>query len=58
MDVDKVRSALADRRLNVVADRTGIKVRTLEKIHFGRTKKPHAATLKVLSDYLGITDAT
>jgi len=56
MDVDKVRSALTDRRLNVVADRTGIKVRTLEKIHFGRTKKPHAATLKVLADYLGIVE--
>jgi len=58
MDVDSVRAALADRRLNVVADRTGIKVRTLEKIHFGRTKKPHAATLKVLADYLGLTNAT
>ena len=54
MDVDKVRAALADRRLNVVADRTGIKRRTLEKIHFGQTRKPHTATLKVLAEYLGI----
>lgn len=56
MDVEKVRAALADRRLNVVAQRTGVTVRTLEKLHFGRTKKPHPATLKVLADYLGITE--
>lgn len=56
MDVDKVKAALADRRLNVVAERTGIKVRTLEKIHFGHTKKPHPATLKVLGDYLDVTE--
>jgi len=55
MDVDKVREALADRRLNVVAERTGVTVRTLENLHFGRTKKPHSATLKVLADYLGVS---
>lgn len=56
MQLDKIRYALADRRLNVVSQRTGINKRTLENLHFGRTEKPHVATLKLLADYLGVSE--
>lgn len=53
MDQDKIREALADRVLNVVSERTGISRGTLLSIKHG-TRKANAATLKVLSDYLGV----
>lgn len=55
MLIDKIRCALEDRVLNVVAARAGVSVRTLRNLRSGRVE-PNQATLKVLADYLGVKD--
>lgn len=54
--LDKIRDALADRVLEVVSSKTGISPNTLSGIRSGRITRPHASTLKVLADYLGVTE--
>ena len=56
MTLDKIRDALHDRRLDVVAEKTGISATTLSGIRNGRITRPHAATIKVLSAYLRLTN--
>lgn len=55
MLIDKIRYALEDRVLNVVASRAGVSVRTLRNLRSGRVE-PNQATLKVLADYLGVKE--
>lgn len=55
MLIDKIRCALEDRVLNVVAARAGVSVRTLRNLRSGRVE-PNQATLKVLADYLGVKE--
>lgn len=52
MSYEQIKEALHDRVLQVVAERTGLNVMTVNKIANGKTKKPHNSVLKVLSDYL------
>ena len=52
MTYEEIQIALQDRILQVVADRTGLNPMTVNKIARGKTKKPHNAVLRVLSDYL------
>lgn len=56
MTLDKIKDALQDRRLDVVSEKTGISSTTLSGIRNGRITRPHAATIKVLSAYLGLTN--
>lgn len=53
MLLDKIKDALSDRLLNVVAEKTGVSVRTISKIRNGQEVK-NPAILKVLADYLGV----
>lgn len=55
MDIDKIKDALADRLLNVVAEKTGLSRHTIANVKAGRGT-PNPATLKVLADYLGVRD--
>lgn len=54
MDANKIRDALADRTLSVVAEKTGLSRNTLSNIRNG-VGTPNAATLKVLADYLKVS---
>lgn len=54
MDANKIRDALADRTLSVVAENTGLSRNTLSNIRNG-VGTPNAATLKVLADYLKVS---
>lgn len=55
MTIDKIKYALEDRTLSVVAAKTGLSRNTLSNIMRG-VGKPNAATIKVLADYLGVKD--
>ncbi len=52
MTLDQIIRALADRRLAVVADATGLTRETLRRIRDGKAKKPAHETVRKLSDYL------
>jgi transcriptional regulator with XRE-family HTH domain len=56
MTLDKIKDALRDRRLDVVSEKTGISATTLSGIRAGRITRPHAATIKVLSEYLKVQE--
>lgn len=53
MTLDKIKCALEDRTLSVVAEKTGLSRNTLSNIKHG-IGTPNAATIKVLADYLGV----
>ena len=52
LDLDEIRAKLADRRLDVVADATGLHRNTLSSIRSGKIDNPSYAAVKKLSDYL------
>lgn len=52
LDLDEIRAKLADRRLNVVADATGLHRNTVSDIASGRIINPSYLAVKALSDYL------
>lgn len=52
MTLDQIRSALDDRILYVVADRTGIHRNTIAKIKNGKIENPTYCVMKKISDYL------
>lgn len=52
LTLDKIREALQDRRINVVAEATGLSVATVANIRAGRQENPTYANVKALSDYL------
>jgi len=52
MTLDEVRRALADRRLDRVAEATGLHPNTIWAIRVGRNRNPSYATMEALSDYL------
>lgn len=54
MDHDKIRDALQDRVLNVVAEKTGLSRLTVAKVKNGG--KGTKSTMKVLADYLGVKE--
>lgn len=55
MNVAELRNALQDRKLNVVAEATGLSVNTLSELKNGRADNPTIKTLKALSDYFNGT---
>lgn len=48
----QIRTALADRRLNVVAKATGIHVTTIARIRDGVSLDPKSSVVAALSNYL------
>jgi len=52
LTLDKIREALQDRRINVVAEATGLSVATIANIRTGRQDNPTYVVMKRLSDYL------
>ena len=51
MNIEQIQNALKDRNLQAVAEATGLNAATLYRISRGKGK-PHAATLRALSQYL------
>ena len=52
MDLQQIRDALADRRLDIVAKATGLHPNSVGRIRDGRNLNPKASTLEALSRYL------
>lgn len=52
MSIDQLRRALADRRIPVIAERTGIHHNTIAAIRDGLTKDPSHRVVSALVDYL------
>lgn len=52
LTLDQIKRLLADRRLNVVSEKTGLQVGTIANIRDGKTKNPTYYAMKKLSDYL------
>lgn len=53
LTLDQIRQSLADRRLDVVSEATGIHRNTLYAIRTGKNQNPRYSIIKALSDYLG-----
>ena len=51
LTLDQIKGLLADRRLNVVSEKTGLQVGTIANIRDGKTQHPTYSALKRLSDY-------
>ena len=52
LTLTEIRTALADRRLNVVAKETGIHVTTIARIRDGVSLDPKSSVVAALSAYL------
>lgn len=52
MDLDQIKRALADRRLDVVSSATNIHRNTIARIRDGHSTSPTYYVLRKLSDYL------
>lgn len=52
MTKDEIQRLLADRRLDVVSDATGVHRSTIAKIRDGKQENPTVTVLQRLSDYL------
>jgi hypothetical protein len=52
MTIDEIKTALEDRTLTVVSERTGVHYNTLLRIKMGLTTSPRRDTLAALSAYL------
>lgn len=52
LTLQEIRQRLADRRLNMVAEATGLHYNTVRNIATGENPNPTYAVLKALSDYL------
>ena len=52
MTLDEIKAQLEDRRIPIVAERTGLAHSTIYAIRDGRTANPGYGILKALSDYL------
>lgn len=52
MNHDKIKEALQDRLLHVVAEKTGLSRQTISKIKNGGSGT--RSTMKLLADYLGV----
>lgn len=57
LTLDKIKDALADRRLDVVSKATGLHRNTLAAIRDGRHGNPTYETVRRLSDYLSSQNA-
>jgi transcriptional regulator with XRE-family HTH domain len=51
-ELDWIRSALADRRVSIVSERTGLHPNTIARIRDGKNENPTLETLNKLATYL------
>lgn len=51
MTIEQLRDALQDRRLSVVAERTGVSENTIRTIRDGKNTSPSRLTMRVLTEY-------
>ena len=51
MTLEEVREQLLDRRIDMVADATGLHYSTVYDVRSGKNKNPTYSTIKALSDY-------
>lgn len=51
LTLEEVRELLQDRRIDVVADATGLHYSTVQEVRAGKSEKPSYQTIKALSDY-------
>ena len=49
-----IQKALRDRRVSVVADVTGLSIKTIRNVQFQGENKPNKSTIAILADYLKI----
>jgi transcriptional regulator with XRE-family HTH domain len=54
LTLEEIRQRLFDRRLNVVAEATGLHYNTVRNIAIGHNTNPTYGVLKALSDYLEV----
>lgn len=52
MDIIKMRRMLADRRLDVVSEATGVHVNTIARIRDGKTDNPSHKSFEAIRKYL------
>ena len=52
MNIDKMKRMLADRRLDVVSESTGVHVNTIARIRDGVTENPSHKSFEALRSYL------
>ena len=52
LTIEEIRNKLLDRRLQMVADATGIHYATIQAIRNGRVTNPSYETVRLLSEYL------
>jgi hypothetical protein len=52
MTIDELQAALADRRIPIIAERTGIHHNTIAAIRDGQTKDPSHRVVSALIEYL------
>ena len=52
LSIQEIRERLKDRRLDIVSDKSGVSVSTIQRIRDGITTNPGVETAARLSDYL------
>ena len=52
LTLDQIRSALRDRRIDIIADATGLHRNTISKVRDNPNSNPSLRVMKALSDYL------
>jgi len=57
LTLDEIRAMLLERKLKVIAERTGLAYDTVRRIAYGYAQEPSYSTIKTLSDYLENNDA-
>ena len=53
LDLDEIKAALRDRRLDMVSEATGLHRNTIAGIRSGKVANPSYEAVKALSDYFG-----
>jgi transcriptional regulator with XRE-family HTH domain len=52
LDLEQIRRLLIDRRIDMVADATGLHYATVQEVRSGKQSNPSYNTVKALSEYL------
>ena len=52
LTLEEIRAMLLERKLKVIAERTGLAYDTVRRIAYGYAQEPTYNTVKILSDYL------
>jgi hypothetical protein len=52
LTLDEIRAMLLERKLKIIAERTGLAYDTVRRIAYGYAQEPTYNTVKILSDYL------